>query len=622
MIQINDDGFFEIFPFIKTITHAFEYQNSMLNKIVLTGKINALEIAENLFDFTEKTADTFAILQKKLIENLLEENKKSIEIKAKLKVESVLSILVKNLYETTKNIELLSQNRDIIDFLNGNISKKDITNILHEYKSKYSIYNEVLLISYDRRILANINPKNKMLRTNDEIFDEVFKTDRYIQAYKKTDMIIFQKQSLFFAKRVLDDNGNLLGAVVLSFDLENEMKTVFEKILEKNEVFSIVDKFGNLIVSSEYGIDKKFLRGINKVDKSVILDNKLNYKTKAKEYQNYSVDWYGIITLRKEEDVNILLDSENENQNSIKQLIDMNVKNIELKKLTDEAYSILEDLSDVIINGELIAAKSKQYILIPILDNLREVSYRVVKLIEVSISSLQKVINDSFTNDVKSISRFIMFSVIENMYEMINDVRWWSFDKIFIEELSSKEPNTERIKNELIKIDNIYLNYANMFIYDTNGKVIVASKSGDGLEIEDKIVLSKSDGYYISEYKPSKFYDNKPTYICYSPIKKDEKTIGGIGIVFEIKEFEDMLKSIFNVNGFALILNKKREIISSTFFENKESIIDKLFEIELKDGNIEDIEIEDKTYKISVSHFDRYREYQNKELFTIVVIEK
>ena len=95
MIKIDDNGLFQIFPAIESIATAFEYQNSMLNKIVLTGKINALNIAENLFEFTEKTAETFAELQTNLIENLLEENKKNIFNRAKSKAETAINILTK-----------------------------------------------------------------------------------------------------------------------------------------------------------------------------------------------------------------------------------------------------------------------------------------------------------------------------------------------------------------------------------------------------------------------------------------------------------------------------------------------------------------------------------------------
>ena len=105
MIKIDDNGLFQIFPAIESIATAFEYQNSMLNKIVLTGKINALNIAENLFEFTEKTAETFAELQTNLIKNLLEENKKNIFNRAKSKAESAINILTKNLQDKVLALE-------------------------------------------------------------------------------------------------------------------------------------------------------------------------------------------------------------------------------------------------------------------------------------------------------------------------------------------------------------------------------------------------------------------------------------------------------------------------------------------------------------------------------------
>jgi hypothetical protein len=619
MIQINDNGFFEIFPAIKTITESFEYQNAMLNKIVLTGKINALEIAENLFEFTEKTADTFADLQKKIIENLLEESKKLLQMKAELKAKSILSIFVKNLYELSKSIELLSNNKDVIDFLDGKISKEEIKKLLNEYKNSYSIYNEILILDKNKRVRANSNPKNKILKTKDEIIDKVFNSENYIQSYKKTDMFLFQKKSLFFAKRVIKDS-KVIGAVVISLDLENEMKIVFDMILDKYDEASIIDGNGNILASNEFGIDVKSLKKINRIDMPIIANNRFNLKIKANNYKNYNInDLYVIISLKREDDINISLDS-NETHDNIKQLTQINIRNPELKKLTDEAYSILEDLSDVIINGELIAAKSKQYILIPILDNLREVSFRVVKLIEVSISSLQKVISTSINNDVDSISKSIMFSILKIMYEAVNDIRWFSCDKILINELSSNTPNVEIIKEELSLLNRIYNNYYNIFVYDINGKVIAASKIGEDLEIEDKSSLNSMNNCFISEYKTSKFYNNNSTYIFYKSIIKDEKIVGGIGIVLDIKEFDEILDFEFDIKGFVLIVNKKREVI--TVKNTSKDIIMKLDSIELENGIIKDIEIDNKQYKIEVSHISKYREYENKNLFVIVAIEK
>ena len=624
MINIDDKGFFEIFPAVKTITQAFEYQNSMLNKIVLTGKINALEIAENLFEFTEKTAETFSNLQEQLIENLLEESRKSIDRKAELKLHSILDILMHNLYEFYKSVDLLSHNRDVIEFLKGNLSRNEIKSIISEYGNKYTSCIELLLISPNKHIRANCNPKNRVILTKDTIVDEALKTDNILYKYEKTDMLLIQKNPFFVVKRVTDEDGEVLGVVALFLNLKDEMERVFKEVLNLKESFFIVDKFNNILATTETGADKKMLKGINKLNKSIIKNGKYYFKSKIeKSDSRYDIpNLYGVISIKREADLNIL-NEETHTNNSIKHLTEINVKNRELKQLTDNAYSILEDLSDVIINGELIAAKSKQYILIPILDNLREVSFKVVKLIEVSISSLQKVINESISNDILSISKFIIFSVIKRLYNVSNDIRWLALNRTFIKQLSSKNMDVNLVKKELELISAIYDNYYNIFIYNNKGEIIASLKDGEGSLIEDRGVFSNLDKnkFFVSEFKPTKFYNNKSTYIFYGSIIDNNEVIGGIGIVFDIKIINNIIDSVFKSYGFALIINTKKEILASSI-HIEDKTMDVINSIELKDGVIKDIEIENKSYKLAVSYVNKYREYENRDLYSIVAIEK
>jgi len=193
MIKIDDNGLFQIFPAIESIATAFEYQNSMLNKIVLTGKINALNIAENLFEFTEKTAETFAELQTNLIENLLEENKKNIFNRAKSKAETAINILTKNLYQRVSDIEFLSKDDVIIDFLKGEVDKNEIEERLKEFQDKYSIYNEIMILNNKGLVRANLDKTNKVRIAKEELLLDALKSDSYIQAYKKTDLYIKQQ---------------------------------------------------------------------------------------------------------------------------------------------------------------------------------------------------------------------------------------------------------------------------------------------------------------------------------------------------------------------------------------------------------------------------------------------
>ena len=612
MIEIHDNGLFEIFPAIKTITEAFEDQNSMLNKIVLTGKINALDIAENLFDFTEKTADTFASLQENIIETLLDENKKAIMKKANLKLNTILHILMKNVYEVVKSIDLLIEESDVIAVLKGDKLGFDLKDDFVKFIEFYDNYSDVLLINLKGEILVNANERNKVSITKDNFIDEIINAEGAIYTYKKTDMIIFEKASFLVGKKVVDEDNNILGVVVINFNLKSLMNSIFDKILNAGEMFILVDKFNNLIISSEAGISNKYFKSINKENEAVIVNSKFNLKRKIPTYNNFKVDGYAIFSLKREKDLdlNILLDKDK--NNSIKDLMDLNIKNKDLKKLTDEAYSILEDLSDVIINGELIAAKSKQYILIPILDNLREVSFRVVKLIEVSISSLQNIISASIKDSVSQISKFIVFSIMNNLAQIISDVKWFSLNKAFISGIENKEETI--LKNELNKIKAIYTNYYDICVYDNSGKILASTQDISG-EIEDRFNIEAGKFNYV--YKESKFFNNKKTFIFYSSINHNNKTIGGVCITYDMKEITDMLHFILeNTDGFAFILNEYNEIIASTIEKDK---ISKL-KFDLNSDKYQEITFEDKHYILVVNKY--YNELNDFTFYVVVAIEK
>ena len=622
MLNINDNGLFKVFPAIETIANELEYQNQMLNKIVLTGKINALNIAENLFNFTEQTAQTFAELQNHLIENLLEENKKELILKAKSKAQVAIDTLNISLYERSADIELLAKDSIIIDFLKAKISKDVIKNRLQEYVDKYSVYSEVIIFDTKGNLKVNINKTNKIRYSKDEVISQALNSDKYIQGYKKTDMFIKERESLFFAKRIEED-GKVLGVVVTFYKFKEEMKKIFDALITEKEIITIVDKYNNVLTSSEKGIDKNFVKAVNKVDTYVISNDRFHVKVKVKPYEGYVIgEWYAITSFSKAKDINLINAFNQENMNA-KGLARIHLNNPELKKLADNGYAILEDLSDVIINGELIAAKSKQYILIPILDNLREVSFRVVKLIELSISNLQKIIDESLVNDVKGIAGFIHNALIRNLYERTNDIRWWALMPEFQEFLETKQNN---VNKELKFINELYLAYSDIFLYDTTGEIVAISNNNlIGEKIEHNYTTSNKDSnqYFVTPFSKTKLYHNQPTYVFFASIVKDDKIVGGIGAVFDIQtQFSKILYNYMNdKNGYAYVVNSHKEIISST--NDEFSVLETLpFDIELKDGFVTDIDYNNKIYKLAIKGNGEYREYKNKDLYSIVMIEK
>jgi len=522
MINIEDNGLFEIFPAIKTISETFEYQNSMLNKIVLTGKINALEIAENLFNFTEQTAQTFTELQSEIVLNLLRENQNELFSKAKTKSQISIDLLIKNIYLRKLDIEILSKDSYINKFLNNEIDKTEMAQRLKSFSDKYTIYNEIMLLDKEGNVKVNINEENRVRKSKDSMLEEAKKTDEILMTYKKTDLFVKQRESFFYIKKL--DKGFL----VLFLNFKDETNRIFESLVTDNEIITIVDKHSNIIVSSEKGVDKSLLKGVKKTDSFVVFNNMFHVKTKSEI--DTDLDWYAVTTYKRRKDINIMAEF-SEEENSNRHLAQIHLNNKELQKLADDGYAILEDLSDVIINGELIAAKSKQYILIPILDNLREVSFRIVKLIELSIRSLQSIIDESLTNDVTIISKFINDSLMRSLYEKCNDVKWWSVylqDKLEDQDLS----------NTLSQINELYPSYKDIFVYNSNSEIIAISNSSSliGTKVPHNYTLSNKDENkcFVSNFETNVLSDEK-VYVYYATIFKDGVAIGGVGAVYDVQ---------------------------------------------------------------------------------------
>jgi len=612
MIEIENTELFEIFPAIESISSAFEYQNSMLNKIVLTGKINALEIAENLFNFTEQTAQTFTELQTKLIENLLEENKKELLSKAKIQAKTFINMLNINIYKRKIDIEVLKTDENLVKFFKNEISNNEMKERLNEYIKKYTLFDEIMLLDLNGNVKLNINEKNKVKYSKDEILKEL-KNDEILYKYRKTDLFIKSKNPMFFATKIDD-----FGFLVVFLKLKDEINALFNNLIIGNETIILSDKFSNIWASSEKGIEKNFIKGINKIDDFVIKNSKFYVKTKIEKYNGFKFDdLYAISVHKRDKDINIT----NEFNDTVEQnrkLIQIDINKEELKKLANDGYAILEDLSDVIINGELIAAKSKQYILIPILDNLREVSFKVVKLIELSISSLQKIIDESVANFIKALSKITIDTLNRNLYDMCNDIRWWAMDDTF-KDLS----NISRISERLNYLNSLYPMYRDIIVFDKEGKIVSSSNNKTG-NVENTSILSNRDinKCIKSEFKTSIFYDNKPTYISYASIIKDNNVVGGIAVVFDvIKQFQDFLNlnNITEEDIFVLIVDKNRKIISSNNENYKIlSTFELINESNLVDNYLTEVKINNKTYKLNIAKAKDYEGYDSN-LYSIVM---
>jgi len=559
--------FLNLFPFIGESVKLLDEQNRFLKKIILTGKICALEKAANLFSFTEKTIETFSDLKEELIPLLIRENIKKYSEELLSKAQISIDILIRNLFERTADVGFLATDSAIIDFLKGEYSSDLLRKRLIEYTMKYSVYHEIIITDTEGNIRLNINEKNSPSFSSDPILQRALQSDSYIEHYGHSDLFASQEKSLIFAQKIVENNSPI-GVLVLCFRFEDEMERIFLSLLNPGEHIFFTDGKDIITASSEesHKMIHEF-RNIHNIEGITYSNGNLFISAKTKGYEGYyGAPWNSVafINVKKCTQKPPVQDSISE-----KCSLDENIKAI-----IHKADDVIEDLSDVIINGELIASKERVYVLTPVLDNLRTVSSSILSTIKDTVGNLENTIMEGLIFDVKASAKLGIEIMDRNLYERANDSRWWAMTPVFEEELSAETPNIKRLTEVLHYINSLYTVYTNLFIYDRNATIIASSNDPHilGKKVSDEYISktlsnSNAQNYFVSNFDTTPFYNDKATYIYSATIRSNERTIGGIGIVFDAyPQFQAMLNDSFpsSKTGFSCFVDRKGKILSTT----------------------------------------------------------
>jgi len=630
----------KIFPFINQTKLNLEKQNKFLNKVTLTGKINALHVAANLFDFTDKTALVFDELKIELIEALLHENIKKITNELSFKSKTAIDILIRNLFERTADIDFFSTDGLIREYLiSDHVSDKQMLTHLKEYAEKYSVYNEIVIFDTDGNVKLNMNQENTLSKTDDTIIQEALQSDSYIERYAPTDIFKAQEKTLLYVQKITHNTQNI-GVLCLCFKLEDELQSIFKNLAHNKEIISISD--AKEILSSN-GVENH--SAYSAKEYTIHKQNYIVVDTKTSGYQGYNgIDGWFARAMYNTSNIQIPTTTEENNENNTNKYASkstqINLLTDELNQIIQKANDIIEDIADVIINGEIIASKQKVYVLTPILDNLRSISTELLHSIKDSIKNLEYVVKEGFIHDVKTASYLAIDIMDRNLYERANDSRWWALTPVFKEELASNKPNTNLLNEKLSYINNLYTVYTNIFIFDTHKKVIASSNDSSTIgktlsqEYVDKTLTNKnSQHYFVSNFENSDLYDNEATYIYSASITMDGKILGGVGVVFDAKpEFKAMLEDSFPANkkGFMLFVDEDKKVISSTHPKIKIlstfNIENKFVDVNAKDAIYDFITYDERNYLVASVLSKGYREYKTQDnyknnIFALTFIE-
>lgn len=609
--------------------------------------------AKNILPTMARTRAGFAKLEAQLLDNLILETIKKVVLEVRSKAQVVVDIVIRNLFERTADVGFLATDANIRQFIlqeEGAPSSECLRARLAEYRDKYTVYDEIIILNTKGRVLTHLNTEQPLTTSADPLLAQTLASSGYVETFRATDLRPGQAQALIYSQRIEHpETGEPIGVLCLSFRFADEMAGIFQRLSTARDrsVLLLLDGAGRVIASSDehhvpLGCALEMVEG----EYGIVAFGGREYLAKTCEtvgYQGYTgMGWRGHVMVPlhsafKDIQGDALASIEKDTLAAILGNADQFCP--ALADIAQDAESINLALRRVVWSGQVMAAgasngKSDLSRLKVILQQISETGDRTSQLFADSIRDLYGTVISSLLADAQFIAGLMIDIMDRNLYERANDCRWWALTEDIRRIMAAGDVSPEsldKINGILAYINSLYTVYTRLFVYDLEGNVMAASDlHQDGLAVVGKRVeadyvarvcrLQSSQQYCVSAFEKSWLYGGFPTYIYNAAIRDPAdpaRVVGGIGIVFDSgPEFRNMLKAALpNKEGaFALFLDRKGIIVSTTSEAHpvgrRFALEEGFFSLESGKGLSSVIELEGQLYIVGACMSSGYREYK------------
>jgi len=609
--------------------------------------------AKNILPTMARTRAGFAKLEAQLMDNLILETIKKVVLEVRSKAQVVVDIVIRNLFERTADVGFLATDDNIRQFIlqeAGAPNSECLRARLAEYRDKYTVYDEIIILNTKGRVLTHLNTEHPLTASADPLLAETLASGGYVETFRATDLRPGQDQALIYSQRIEHpESGEPIGVLCLSFKFADEMAGIFQRLGtgDDRSVLLLLDEAGRVIASSDIhhiplGCSLEMVEG----DYGIVAFGGREYLAKTcatAGYQGYlGMGWRGHVMVPLS---SAFKDIQGKALDIIgKDTLAAILSNAEqfcpaLAEIARDADTINLALRRVVWSGQVMAAGASSGSgdlsrLKVILQQISETGDRTSKLFADSIRDLYGTVISSLLADAQFIAGLMIDIMDRNLYERANDCRWWALTpdiRRLMSEADFTPEAVDKINAILAYINGLYTVYTRLFVYDLAGNVVAASDlHQDGLAVVGKRVeadyvarvcrLQSSQQYCVSAFEKSWLYGGFPTYIYNAAIRHVEdpaQVVGGIGIVFDAgPEFRNMLKAALpgKEGAFALFLDRNGIIISTTTetqpVGRRFALDEGYLGLENGAGRSSVMELEGQLYIVGARMSSGYREYK------------
>lgn len=547
-------------PSIREYDQSLEKQNLWWTVVAMVGKINNQNLQSQLIDSISDTQVQFDELRSNLISSMTHRYMDKLETEMKLKSQAFIDVLNRNLFERTADVGFLSTDVDIVNYLkDGNFSAAQrtlIENRLVEYVKKYSVYDDVVLVSMKGDVVASLKGEQDHHRVNlqTEFWQQVIRKNDFVEVDVVIEGINHDELPLSYLHRV-EHNGEVLGILCLVFKFEDELSRIQKALTGEQESvqFALTDADRKVLFSHAKKTHTSLPNmSLNKLELLTIdRQSYFVYATRAKGYQGFEgLPWLSYCFVPVESALKVEDTDSRLNLSPTSALFPLDLYELNLR--------INTALLIVILNGKIISLKNDVKAFLPVLDAFQEIGSEIQNIFSDSISHIHHLSYQTIATEVALGAKLAIEIMDRNLYERANDCRWWALSHLFRETLSDNELSNDKVhqvESTLKSINQLYTVYTNIFVYDTQGRVIADSnetlnESNVRLASQPEVIrtlkLDDSQQYSVSAFEQTALYNEQQTYVYHARIMglaQEPLTVGGIGIVFDAKpEFKAILE--------------------------------------------------------------------------------
>ena len=215
--------------------------------------------AESLLPTLSATRLRFDTLQRRLVGALARENIGALGDELGEAGQCTIDILVRNLFERTADVGFLATDAVLRDFCLLDAAarageRSALVARLREYRAKYSVYDDVIVLSPAGEVLARLDEGAPAgLRCTDPFVGQALAQSGYIEHYGLSSLGAADAPTLLYVHRIDSGRGGAAGVLVLRFRFADEMQRIFEGTAGARSDLALVllDDRGRVVLSND-----------------------------------------------------------------------------------------------------------------------------------------------------------------------------------------------------------------------------------------------------------------------------------------------------------------------------------------------------------------------------------